>query len=393
VIDHVPRELPLREQIAMELRSHIAERLEGGQPLDTILRQLGDPLTLAESYLAAIQLQSARVLPRAAAKLIDVVAVVGVVVAVFVLLWTAVPAQARNWLPMLCFFTCIVGFVAYTAIAEFRHGRTLGKRLMGIQVVRESGARISFGQSLLRQLPFFGQFFFIDALFALFTERRQRAFELITKTRAVAILFWLLLLAPAPRAAQSDVVDTECVKSAAHGYKTAAPAGVTLQRRESSVANPTPYPAFRDRVHASFARQGLMKTLGGRLVRVDPGHVEVELPYSDMVTQQHGYFHAAAVAAIADNAGGYAALTLMRPDEEVVAAEFKINLLRPAIGARLLADATVVRAGRSLVVSQVTVSAMSEKAPPVPVAVMLQTNFRIPAADATAWFNGSARRD
>jgi uncharacterized RDD family membrane protein YckC len=58
---------------------------------------------------------------------------------------------------------------------------------MGIRVVRESGARIGLGQSCLRQLPFFGQFFFIDALFALFNERRQRAFELLTKTRTVAL--------------------------------------------------------------------------------------------------------------------------------------------------------------------------------------------------------------
>ena len=60
--------------------------------------------------------------------------------------------------------------------------------MMGIRVVRESGARIGLGQSFLRQLPFFGGFFFIDALFALFTERRQRAFELLTKTRAVALI-------------------------------------------------------------------------------------------------------------------------------------------------------------------------------------------------------------
>jgi uncharacterized protein (TIGR00369 family) len=139
-----------------------------------------------------------------------------------------------------------------------------------------------------------------------------------------------------------------------------------------------PHPAFREKVHASFAKQGLMKALGGHMVLVDPGHVQIELPYSEAVTQQHGYFHAAAVAAIADNAGGYAALTVMRPDEEVVAAEFKVNLLRPAIGARILADATVVRAGRSLVVSQVTVSALSDGAS-VAVAVMLQTNFRISA--------------
>ena len=142
--------------------------------------------------------------------------------------------------------------------------------------------------------------------------------------------------------------------------------------------SPTPHEAFREKVHASFARQGLMKALGGRLVLVDPGRVQIELPYSDAVTQQHGYFHAAAVAAIADNAGGYAALTMMRPDEEVLATEFKVNLLRPAVGSRILADATIVRAGRFLVVSQVTVSAFTEGVA-MAVAIMLQTNVRISA--------------
>ena len=101
----------------------------------------------------------------------------------------------------------VLTFVAYTVIAEYRAGRTLGKRLMGIQVVRESGARISLGQSVLRQLPFFGQFFFIDALFALFTERRQRAFELLTKTRAIALLICIGMLTPAVSAAQANGTD------------------------------------------------------------------------------------------------------------------------------------------------------------------------------------------
>lgn len=143
------------------------------------------------------------------------------------------------------------------------------------------------------------------------------------------------------------------------------------------MSEPTPHSGFREKVRASFARQGLMDTLGGRLVLIEPGRVQIELPYSERLTQQHGYFHAAAVAAIADNAGGYAALTLMTPDEEVVAAEFKVNLLRPAVGSRLVADASVIRAGRFLVVSQVTVSAFANDAP-VPVAMMLQTNFRVP---------------
>ena len=135
---------------------------------------------------------------------------------------------------------------------------------------------------------------------------------------------------------------------------------------------------FRETVQESFARQGLMKALGARLRRIDPGVVEIELPYSDVVTQQHGYFHAAAVAAIADTAGGYAALTLMRSDEEILAAEFKINLVRPAVGRLLVAEAEVVRLGRTLVVSQATVRAIDGDNAKT-VAIMLQTNARVAA--------------
>ena len=79
------------------------------------------------------------------------------------------------------------GFVVYTVFAEYAEGRTIGKRVMHLRVVTESGARISLGQSMLRQLPFLAEFFIIDALFALFTERHQRAFELLTKTRTVVV--------------------------------------------------------------------------------------------------------------------------------------------------------------------------------------------------------------
>src|SRR5262245_36219054 len=119
-----------------------------------------------------------------------------------------------------------------------------------------------------------------------------------------------------------------------------------------------------------------MRTLGCRLRRIEPGRVEIELPYSDLVTQQHGYFHAAAVTAIADTAGGYAALTKMQADEDVLAVEFKVNLLRPAVGSLLVAEASVLRAGRTLVVSQINVSAI-RGGEPVLVAAMLQTNFRV----------------
>ena len=196
VIDHVPHNLPLRDQIAMELRGHIAERLQHGQTLDEVLRQLGDPLTLAESYLAAVPMQSASVWSRAVAKLIDAVAVAAVCVGVAAILFAMVPREVAVFLPVLCLVSMIFGLIGYTIVAEYRKGGTIGKRAMHIQVVRESGARISLGQALLRQLPFLGQFFFIDAAFALFTDRRQRAFELLTKTRAIALLLCALLVAP-----------------------------------------------------------------------------------------------------------------------------------------------------------------------------------------------------
>jgi len=188
VIDHMPAGLALRDQVAMELRSHIAERLADGQALDDVVRQLGDPLTLAESYLAAVPLQAAPIMRRLAAKLIDAAVVCAIVMTIAAGLWAVLPPEGRFVIPIVCIAGSILSFVAYTVIAEYRSSRTLGKRLLGIRVVRESGARISLGQSALRQLPFFGQFFFIDALFALFTERRQRAFELLTKTRAVTVL-------------------------------------------------------------------------------------------------------------------------------------------------------------------------------------------------------------
>jgi uncharacterized RDD family membrane protein YckC len=196
VIDHVPQTLPLRDQIALELRSHIAERLAQGQALDEVLRQLGDPLTLAESYLAAVPMTSASVWSRVVAKAIDAVSVAALSIGVAAVLFAVVPAEVAVFLPVLCLLAIIFGLIGYTIVAEYRRGGTIGKRVMHIQVVRESGARISLGQALLRQLPFLGQFFFIDAAFALFTDRRQRAFELLTKTRAVALLLCALLLRP-----------------------------------------------------------------------------------------------------------------------------------------------------------------------------------------------------
>ncbi|TAL39759.1 MAG: PaaI family thioesterase [Alphaproteobacteria bacterium] len=107
-------------------------------------------------------------------------------------------------------------------------------------------------------------------------------------------------------------------------------------------------PDFETRVRDSFARQPMMQTLGAKLAAVRKGEVEVELPFRADLTQQHGFLHAAAVTAIADNACGYAALTMMEKDADVLSVEFKVNLLAPAVGERFIAVGKVLRAGKTL---------------------------------------------
>jgi uncharacterized protein (TIGR00369 family) len=119
-------------------------------------------------------------------------------------------------------------------------------------------------------------------------------------------------------------------------------------------------PDYETRVRESFARQGLMTTLGAKLTRIAPGEIEIEMEVSDRVSQQHGFAHAGAVAAIADSACGYAAATLLPAGSGVLAVEFKINLMAPAAGPRLIARARVVRSGRTLTVCQADVYSRSE---------------------------------
>jgi len=107
---------------------------------------------------------------------------------------------------------------------------------------------------------------------------------------------------------------------------------------------------FEARVRMSFARQRLMQTIGAHLTRVTPGEVEIALPFREDLTQQHGYLHAGIVTSIVDSACGYAALSLTPAGAEVLSVEYKINLLSPARGERMIARGRVVRRGRSLTV-------------------------------------------
>jgi uncharacterized protein (TIGR00369 family) len=109
-------------------------------------------------------------------------------------------------------------------------------------------------------------------------------------------------------------------------------------------------PSFADEITQSFAKQTIMGLIGAELTRVEPGIVEITLPYRADLAQQHGYLHAGIVTTIADSACGYAAYSLMPANSEVLSVEFKVNLLRPAKGETFKAVAEVVKAGKSLTV-------------------------------------------
>jgi uncharacterized protein (TIGR00369 family) len=133
---------------------------------------------------------------------------------------------------------------------------------------------------------------------------------------------------------------------------------------------------FEARVRASFARQRVMETIGARLSRVAPGEVEIELPFREDLTQQHGYLHAGIVAAVVDSACGYAALSLADAGAEVLSIEFKLNLLSPARGRCFVARARVKRAGRNVTVCAGDLYAL-EGASEKTVATMLATMMTV----------------
>lgn len=134
---------------------------------------------------------------------------------------------------------------------------------------------------------------------------------------------------------------------------------------------------LQDRIAESFGRQRLLSTLGARLLRVADGEVDIELPWSEAIQQQHGFVHAGAIATIADSACGYACLTRMPEGSAVLSIEFKINLLSPAVGERFVARGRVVRVGRTVGVATAEVIAHAATKPEAPVAIMQATMMRV----------------
>jgi uncharacterized protein (TIGR00369 family) len=111
-------------------------------------------------------------------------------------------------------------------------------------------------------------------------------------------------------------------------------------------------PSRIEEVRSSFAAQGLMRHFQASLDEIEEGRSVISIPLSEVVTQQHGFFHGGVVGALADTACGYAALSMVPPGKAGLTAEYKINLISPADGDRLIAVGNVLKPGRMLMVCQ-----------------------------------------
>ena len=132
-------------------------------------------------------------------------------------------------------------------------------------------------------------------------------------------------------------------------------------------------PSFAEEIKQSFSKQTIMSLIGAELSRVEPGIVEITLPYRADLAQHHGFLHAGVVTTIADSACGYAAYSLMPPKSEVLSVEFKVNLLRPAKGEVFLALAEVIKSGKTLTVARADVFGLDQSGRRELVAIMLGT--------------------
>jgi uncharacterized RDD family membrane protein YckC len=197
VLRRVPPPLPQRDRIAEELRSHLEEQVEAGRTPDEAIRRMGAAEEVARQYLAEVDFVEASIARRTGAFLLDlalglvVLAPVWGALAYWIMGWATADTQPPPFFGpfMIVAMAALVAIpvlaLVYFPVFEALRGQTLGKRWLGIYVVRETGEAVGWGPAILRRLPFVLEIFWIDALFALFTERRQRAFDLVARTVVV----------------------------------------------------------------------------------------------------------------------------------------------------------------------------------------------------------------
>ena len=202
VVSQLPVRLVDRERVEADLRAHVADRVAGGMTPEDAVSHLGRPEEVAAELLTTAQLEPSGRTRRLAAFLID--CMVGAIPVSLLLVFVLVPlmfgedlafsmvfpypAFAWVWgLFMLLAISVPIMALLYFPVLEKLYGQTVGKWAMGIVVVRENGATLRWRDAIIRRIPFVFEFFWLDALFALFTAKRQRAFDFVASTMVVRV--------------------------------------------------------------------------------------------------------------------------------------------------------------------------------------------------------------
>ncbi len=184
-----------RERIESDLRSHLQEASSEGEPAQNVIARMGDPIQVAGEFMAEMPLRYAAFWRRVAAFTIDLLVIFAVAAVLALVAVGALNLLPRNpigldWAAgaLLIAFgfgtaaACLGMILLYFPILEGRFGQTLGKRLLGIWVLQETGLPIGYKQALLRRLSYYFELLAVDALFIPFTEKHQRAFDIVART-------------------------------------------------------------------------------------------------------------------------------------------------------------------------------------------------------------------
>ena len=202
-----------KDSLRADLREHFVAAEEGHEPVEEVIRRLGDPEEVAASFMEGVELGYAGVWRRFVALFADFAVCALVAIPAIIFGFSLSNSMDQGAAPFIsfilfCFFMFFAlatfgTFLLYFPILEHFFGWTVGKRLMKIRVVSEDGGPISLGAAFIRRLPFYFELIWLDGIFALFTEKKQRAFDIVAKTLVVrepednpTIFHYLLCFAP-----------------------------------------------------------------------------------------------------------------------------------------------------------------------------------------------------
>lgn len=193
VLEELPPAATGRDGIEGDLRAHLNEAAEASGSAERAVREMGPASETAEGYARGLDLTPARLADRTGAFLVDLGLGALLSAAIFLVTSDVEAGASSGWsMAMTIVVATVVGSLAllYFPALETRYGQTLGKRLFGLCVAREDGRRAELWRTVVRRLPLFFEFFWLDALFAPFTAKRQRAFDMVAGTIVVPGEAW-----------------------------------------------------------------------------------------------------------------------------------------------------------------------------------------------------------